>query len=157
MTRLTTLTGLISTGALLASLGAALAQDTTAQQEGMADQEQSMRSMMREMMQEMMQDQGRGPAGDRAMGRPQRPEMGRGPGPGYHHMKGRHDSRHRHPMRMQIVFAILDADGNGGVSLQEAQDFQARIFRAVDADDDGEVTMEEIGVFFHGEQDMPPR
>ena len=44
----------------------------------------------------------------------------------------------------------MDADGNGTVTLQEAQDFQARIFSAVDGDKNGGVTMEEIQSFFHG-------
>ena len=55
-----------------------------------------------------------------------------------------------HGARMKIAFAVIDADGNGTVTLQEAQDFQARIFSAVDGDKNGGVTMDEIQSFFHG-------
>jgi hypothetical protein len=58
-----------------------------------------------------------------------------------------------HRAMMQVVFAMMDADGNGTLSLQEVQDAHARIFAHMDADDDGEVTKGEIKAFFHGGKD----
>jgi|SRR5690625_5247857 len=50
----------------------------------------------------------------------------------------------------QILFAVMDADGDGTLSLEELQDALARIFNHMDADDDGRVTPEEIRSFFRG-------
>ena len=58
-----------------------------------------------------------------------------------------------HGVRMRMMFAIVDADGDGALSLAEIQDFHARIFRAVDENADGKVEMEEIEAFFHGPSD----
>ena len=55
-----------------------------------------------------------------------------------------------HGARMRIVFAIVDADGDGALSLTEVQDFHGRIFDAIDENGDGGVEMEEIESFFHG-------
>ena len=54
---------------------------------------------------------------------------------------------------MQVVFAIMDADGNGTLSLQEVQDAHARIFAHMDEDDDGQVSKSEIKAFFGGGKD----
>ena len=51
---------------------------------------------------------------------------------------------------MRVMFAIMDADGDGALSLEEVQEVHARIFNAVDADGDGRVTPEEMQAFFHG-------
>ena len=121
----------------------------------------SMREMMREMMQEMMQREPRADEerGDRAERRG---------GDRWHH--GSRMRRHgmpdgdemggggmragmMHGVRMRMVFAIVDADGDGALSLTEVQDFHARIFRAVDENDDGKVEMEEIEAFLHGPSD----
>ena len=48
---------------------------------------------------------------------------------------------------MKMMFAVADADGDGEVSLEEMQEIQARLFRAMDADDSGGLTREEIGAF----------
>ena len=52
-----------------------------------------------------------------------------------------------HGHMMKIVFALADADGNGGLSLDELATLQTRIFAAVDADEDGNVTPEEVQAF----------
>ncbi len=119
-----------------------------------------MRNMMREMMQEMLQDTPRthGRRDNRAerrggdrwrdgprMGRHQRAdrqEMMRGHG-------GR-GSGMMHGARMKMMFAIVDGDGDGAISLAEVQDFHGRIFNAVDENGDGSVELTEIESFFHG-------
>ena len=59
-----------------------------------------------------------------------------------------------HGAAMRIVFAIVDADSNGALSLAEVQDFHKRIFNAVDQNKDGSVDIKEIEGFFHGRGEM---
>ena len=54
-----------------------------------------------------------------------------------------------HDHAMRIGFALADANGDGGLSLDEVADMQARIFQAIDMDDDGRVTPEELQGFMH--------
>jgi hypothetical protein len=54
------------------------------------------------------------------------------------------------PFAMRIIFALMDRDGDGTVSLEEFQAAHASIFKAMDADKDGTVSMEEMQDFFHG-------
>jgi len=56
------------------------------------------------------------------------------------------------PFAMRIIFALMDRDGDGTVSLEEFQAAHASIFKAMDADKDGTVSMEEMHDFFHGAQ-----
>ena len=55
-----------------------------------------------------------------------------------------------HGVAMRIIFSLMDADGDGTVSLQEWQAAHERIFKAMDADHDGTVTLEEMEAFVHG-------
>ena len=71
--------------------------------------------------------------------------MGRGMGP----MGG--------PVMMRIIFALMDSDGDGTVSLQEFQAAHERIFRAMDANKDGRLTLEEIQAFTQGTRRSVPR
>lgn len=48
---------------------------------------------------------------------------------------------------MKIMFAVADADGDGGLSFEEISAIHRRIFEAVDADGDGIVTPEEMQAF----------
>jgi hypothetical protein len=41
---------------------------------------------------------------------------------------------------MRIIFSLMDADGDGTVSLQEFQAAHERIFKAMDTDHDGTVS-----------------
>ena len=113
---------------------------------------------MREMMREMMQNEfrGEGRSGDREWRgggerRHHRAEMGRGneDGRGGMHMRGKgmHDGMMRSG-GMRLMFAIIDADGDGALSLQEVNDFHGRIFNAVDENNDGKVEISEIREFF---------
>jgi hypothetical protein len=51
---------------------------------------------------------------------------------------------------MRIMFGLMDADGDGKLTLQEWQAAQDRIFKAMDMDHDGTVTFEEMQAFFRG-------
>jgi hypothetical protein len=116
----------LAASALILSGGVAVAQQTTPQT---TPQQQG------QGMGQMGQGMGQGMMG-RGMGRGM---MGRGKGHGMH--RGAH---------MRIMFALLDADGDGGLSLEEVQTAHARIFKAVDTDSDGKVTYEEMVAFFRG-------
>ncbi|MEW9835159.1 EF-hand domain-containing protein [Mesorhizobium marinum] len=111
----------------------------------------AMREMMRGMMMEMMPD---GP-------------MSRECGGGWKKGRRHHDADRRggrmgpgdgmrsammHGAGMRIMFAVMDADGDGALSLAEIQDFHGRIFKAVDKNGDGKVEMAEIESFFHGDK-----
>jgi EF hand len=51
---------------------------------------------------------------------------------------------------MRFIFALMDGDGDGTVSLQEFQAAQEKIFKAMDTDKDGTITLEEIRAFIGG-------
>jgi Ca2+-binding EF-hand superfamily protein len=51
---------------------------------------------------------------------------------------------------MRFIFALMDSDGDGTVSLQEFQAAHERIFKAMDTDKDGTLTLEEIQSFMRG-------
>ncbi len=69
--------------------------------------------------------------------------MGRGGTMGGHGMMGRGAA-------MRFIFALMDSDGDGTVSLQEFQAAHEKIFKAMDTDKDGTVTLEEIQAFMRG-------
>ena len=54
------------------------------------------------------------------------------------------------PFMMRMIFALMDADGDGTISLQEFQAAHERIFKAMDTNKDGKLTPEEMYVFMHG-------
>jgi hypothetical protein len=55
-----------------------------------------------------------------------------------------------HGMFMRIMFALMDTDGDGTLSLEEFQAAHAKIFKAMDANKDGKLTPAEIEMFMRG-------
>jgi hypothetical protein len=53
-------------------------------------------------------------------------------------------------MMMRIMFALMDADGDGAISLQEFQAVHERLFKAMDSTKDGRLNLEEMQNFMHG-------
>ena len=54
------------------------------------------------------------------------------------------------PFMMRMMFALMDADGDGTISLQEFQAAHERIFKAMDINKDGTLTLEEMRAFIQG-------
>ncbi len=85
--------------------------------------------------------------------------MGRGM-MGHGGMMGRGMMGHRGmmgPFVMRIIFALMDSDGDGTISLQEFQAAHERIFKAMDANKDGVLTLEEMQAFMHGTRRSVPQ
>ena len=55
-----------------------------------------------------------------------------------------------HSVQMRIIFGLMDANGDGKLSLEEFQAAHERIFKAMDTNHDGTVTLEEMEAFMHG-------
>jgi EF-hand domain pair len=66
-------------------------------------------------------------------------------GRGFGHRGGGHGM-----VAMRIIFSLMDADGDGKLTLQEWQAAHERIFKAMDTDHDGTVTFEEMQAFMRG-------
>jgi len=56
----------------------------------------------------------------------------------------------RPPIMMRIMFALIDTDSDGTISLQEFQAAHERIFKVVNTDKDGKIDLEEMQAFMHG-------
>ena len=72
-------------------------------------------------------------------------------GRGYGHHGGHEGRGAMHSTIMRIIFGMVDANGDGKLTLEEWQAAQERIFKAMDIDHDGTVTYEEMEAFMHGQ------
>ena len=54
------------------------------------------------------------------------------------------------PVMLRIMFALIDSDSDGTISLEEFQAAHERIFKAMDTNKDGKLTLEEMQAFVHG-------
>jgi len=54
------------------------------------------------------------------------------------------------PAILRVMFALIDTDNDGTISLQEFQAAHERIFKAMDTNKDGKLTLEEMQAFMHG-------
>ena len=61
------------------------------------------------------------------------------------------------PIMMRMIFALIDSDGDGTISLQEFQAAHERIFKAMDANKDGRLTQEEMQAFMQGTRRSVPQ
>ncbi len=50
----------------------------------------------------------------------------------------------------RVIFALMDADGDGTISLTEFQAAHERIFKAMDSNKDGRLTEDEMRAFMRG-------
>jgi EF hand len=64
-------------------------------------------------------------------------------------MMGHHGPMGR-GMMMRMMFSLMDADGDGSISLQEFQAAHERIFKGMDQNKDGRLTIEEMRSFIRG-------
>ena len=65
-------------------------------------------------------------------------------------MMGHEHGMMGHSTVMRIIFGLMDANGDGKLTLEEFQAAHERIFKAMDTDHDGTVTLEEMEAFMHG-------
>ena len=61
------------------------------------------------------------------------------------------------PIMLRIMFALMDSDGDGTISLQEFQAAHERIFKAMDSNKDGQLTLEEMQAFMQGTRRSAPQ
>jgi len=61
------------------------------------------------------------------------------------------------PIMLRIIFALMDSDGDGTISLQEFQVAHERFFKATDSNKDGQLTLEEMQAFMHGTRRPVPQ
>jgi hypothetical protein len=58
---------------------------------------------------------------------------------------------------LRIIFALMDTDSDGTISLQEWQAAHERIFKAMNANHDGRLTLDQIRAFMTGRTGTGPQ
>ncbi len=48
---------------------------------------------------------------------------------------------------MKVIFAVVDANGDGALTFDEVTDIHRRLFNGIDANKDGRITFEEMQAF----------
>ena len=61
------------------------------------------------------------------------------------------------PVMMRMIFALMDSDGDGTISMSEFQAAHERIFKAMDSNKDGKLTLDEMLGFMHGTRSPVPQ
>jgi hypothetical protein len=61
------------------------------------------------------------------------------------------------PVMLRMMFALMDSDGDGTISLPEFQAAHERIFKAMDSNKDGRLTQEEMQAFMQGTRRSAPQ
>ena len=61
------------------------------------------------------------------------------------------------PIMLRMMFALMDGDGDGTISLTEFQVAHERIFKAMDSNKDGRLTQEAMQAFMHGTRRSIPQ
>lgn len=61
------------------------------------------------------------------------------------------------PIMFRMVFALMDSDSDGTVSMPEFQLAHERIFKAMDSNKDGKLTQEEMLAFMQGTRSSGPQ
>jgi hypothetical protein len=102
--------------------------------------------------QQQTEQGGPGPSGMMGRGMMGRGMMGRGM-----MGRGRGMMRRGGGIPLRIIFALMDTDSDGTISLQEWQTAHERIFKAMDANHDGTLTLDEIRAFITGQTETGPR
>jgi Ca2+-binding EF-hand superfamily protein len=59
--------------------------------------------------------------------------------------------------KMRMIFALVDTDGDGTISIQEFLAAHERIFKAMDSNKDGRLTLEQMQAFLQGMAAPPAR
>ena len=61
------------------------------------------------------------------------------------------------PIMLRMMFALMDGDGDGAISLTEFRVAHERIFKTMDGNKDGRLTQEEMQAFMHGTRRSVPQ
>ena len=131
---------------LAAGAALGLAPMFAEQAEAQQPDQQQMMQQRREMMQERHHPR-RGAEDDNDRDR----DHGRGAmGHGMMGQRGMAEHRTAGPIVMRMVFSLMDADGDGTLSLEEFKAAHERIYRGMDVNKDGRLTPEEMQAFMHG-------
>ena len=166
----------LTTSAFILACGATVASA----QEGPMTQQPQLRQQQQDLERQLLERQRQGAQsprrrveddGDEDDDSYRRPRMGRDYRPGWHQDWGRGamgvgmmgrggmmgPGSTASGMMMQVLFTLMDSDGDGSLSIEEFQAAHARIFKGMDANKDGKLTIDEMQTFMQGPRRSAPR